>query len=315
MKLPNLRHRGGTWYYDHGGKPRRWERLGTDQAVALARYKAIRARAKASPGTVSAMLADYLATAKGSQGTLANYKSYSKHLERVFGDTPAADLEQADILRYMELNPRVSFRGEVSLLSQAYKKWMLARLLPTNPCFGVRSGRPKSQRTRLITDGELDAIVAKADERLAVAIEFAYATGLRIADLCRLRWSEIADGVQTAKTGARLMFVGSEGFDALLARARALQSRVASMYVLCDRGGKPWRPMAIRRRWNTACKRAGVKDAHWHDLRAKGGTDTAKAGGIEAAQAFLGHKDAQTTRIYLRDKRANVVHTLTRRKA
>ena len=39
MKRPNLRKRGSVWYYDHGGKPRRWERLGTDEAVALARYE------------------------------------------------------------------------------------------------------------------------------------------------------------------------------------------------------------------------------------------------------------------------------------
>lgn len=59
--MRNLRKRGAVWYYDHGGKPRRWERLGTDEAVALARYEAIRAGAAVPRGTVDAMLGDYLA--------------------------------------------------------------------------------------------------------------------------------------------------------------------------------------------------------------------------------------------------------------
>ena len=55
---------------------------------------------------------------------------------------------------------------------------------------------------------------------LAVAIELAYATGLRIGDLCRLRWADVGESVQTAKTGARQRLIVTDGLRALLDRAR-----------------------------------------------------------------------------------------------
>jgi len=225
-----------------------------------------------------------------------------------------ADVTQAMILNYLDVCPRTSFRGEIALLSAAYKLWMRKGRLSFNPCFGVRSDRAGSRRDRLLSDVEIDAIVAAAPERIAVAIELAYATGLRISDLCALRWSDIADGVRTIKTGARQSFERTPDLDAILDRARALQAKVGSMYILCARAGRQWTTDGLRRRWNAACAAACVQNAHFHDLRAKGGTDVDRDLGRDAAQKFLGHRHAQTTDVYLRDKRANVVRPLIRRK-
>lgn len=74
MKLPpNLRKRGASYYYDHGGKPRRWEPLGTDEAAALRKHARIAAAGKPGPDTVDAMLADAIAASKVKPSTLANY--------------------------------------------------------------------------------------------------------------------------------------------------------------------------------------------------------------------------------------------------
>jgi integrase len=61
----------------------------------------------------------------------------------------------------------------------------------------------------------------------------------------------------------------------------------------------------IYKRWKAACAAARIEDANIHDLRAMAATD-ARAQGIDA-QAMLGHTDAATTRIYLRDKVVPVV--------
>lgn len=122
----------------------------------------------------------------------------------------------------------------------------------------------------------------------------------------------MADHKDTQKTGARLRYAASDWLDTLLGRARALQPRVASLYVICDRRGRPMKVGTLREHWDAACKRAGVEDAHFHDLRAAGATEIDQRGGN--AQAYLGHKSRQTTEVYLRDRRPMVV-TPHRRKA
>lgn len=317
MKLPNLRKSGRAWYYDHGGRPRRWENLGIDEATALRRYHRIRALAAAGPGTVQQMILDRLAALDGQvkPATLVNYRQYAKHLGAVFGAMRPDEVTQADVLEYLDRCPRMSFRGEIALLSSAYVGWMRDKRLTANPCFGVRTDRRGSRRTRLLEHAELDRIIRASDERMAVLIELLYATGLRIAQLLALRWADLGESQQSAKRGRRIAFERTGDLDALLTRARALQGRVASLYVVCQPNGAPWAKHQAQWRWNEACKRASVGDAHLHDVRARAGTDKDAQEGPRAAQGFLGHRSPRTTELYLRDKRTTTVRPLVRKKA
>ena len=314
--LPHLRKVGNAWYFDHGGKPRRWEALGTDEARALAKYRTLLARRGAVAGTVDAMLREHLESLPGAvaPSTLKQYRVWRMHLSGVFGHLRPDEVSQADVLQYLDECPRTSFRGEVSLLSQAYWHWMRQRRITFNPCAGVHTKRPRSRRDRLLLDTELDAIMAKGGERLAVAVELAFATGLRISDLCALRWQDFDGGhVRTRKTGARQAYERTEALDDVLTRARALQARVASPFVLCDRRGQPYDRHALGRLFRQAGKAAGVKDAQFRDLRAAAGTAKDQEEGERAAQAFLGHTDARTTRIYLRGRKVTTVRPATRK--
>jgi len=323
--IKNLRRKGGAWYYDHGGNPRRYEPLGSDKAKALVRYHEIRNREPVKAGTVDAMVRDCIdymererkrakpgSKMSRADGTIRMYELYRRYLGGVFGAMKPEHVTQGDVLTYLYDCPRMTFANEIGLLSMSYMYWMRTRGLVFNPCLGVKCDRDKSKRTRLITTGEIDAIVAKADERLAVAIELAYATGLRVGDLCRLRWQDL-DGFETRKTGERLGYETTDGFDALLARARALQARVGSLYVLCDAAGRPFTRKVIAHRWHKARTLAGVPDVQFRDLRAAGATEKDRTEGHAAAQKFLGHRNAATTDRYLRGKRTTVVTPLTRK--
>jgi integrase len=315
MNRPGLRRKGRAFYFDAGGKPRRWIPLGSDEAVALKRYAQLVEESKPAHGTVDAMLAAYLANPREplAAGTLVNYRVYRRHLSAVFGKLAPHEIEQQHVILYLRNCKRKSARGEISLLSMAFTAWVEQGRAGSNPVFGVHIRLPVSRRDRLLADAEIDAVVAQADERLAVAIELAYATGLRIGDLCALRWSDMQTAIRTQKTGARQAYEATDALTAILNRARALQARVAGLFVLCDRRGRAWKPDTLRIHWTKACKAAGVVDAHFHDLRAAGGTEVDRRGGD--AQKFLGHKSRRTTEVYLRDKRVNVVTPIARRKA
>lgn len=318
-KRPNLRWKGDAGYYDHGGKPRKWEHLGDDEAVVLARWQRIHDAGKPEHGTCDKMVADLLAdpnfVKERAAGTLRMYRIFRGHLGAVFGPSEPHTITQAAILRYYRLCERKSVRGEIGLLSMAYDRFMDLGRLDFNPCLGVKARKPPSRRTRLITDAELDSVIGKTPERVAVAIELGYATGLRIGDLCALRWADLSESVKLQKTGRRLHFTRTPELDAILARCRALQARIASLYVLCARGGRQWQTDALRRQWRAACRRAGVPDARFHDIRAMGATRIDREHGRHAAQAYLGHTSPASTEIYLRDRSPPVVTPLVRKKA
>lgn len=308
QRLKGLRRKGAAWYYDTGGKPRRWVPLGSDEALALKRYRELVARPVIA-GTIDAMLAAHLSGLKRAPGTLALYKTFRKHLSGVFGHLRPDEVTQADVLRYLDDCPRTSFAGEVALLSAAYRTAMRQGGVTFNPCLGVKSGRPKAKRTRLLEPDELDRIIAHADPRLAIAVELAYATGLRISDICRLRWGDLDGPVRTAKTGARIAYTVTDDLRAILARAKALQARVGGLYVLMNRG-KPFDKDSLGYLWTKACAAAGVTDARFHDVRAMAATTVDRDGGD--AQTFLGHSDAKTTRGYLRGRKVVTVTPLRR---
>lgn len=313
MRLPRLRRKGKAFYYDTQAKPRKWIPLGSDEAVAIREYRKLHQQTVAV-GSVPQMVRDYLLTISGEKATatIAQYRAWQRHLEAVFEGVDASAVTQADIAHYLDICPRTSGRGEISLLSGAYHRWLRLGKLTFNPCIGAKSTRKRAHRTRYLTHAELDAVLTHASPLLAVAIELAYATGLRISDLVSLRWDQFEEGasVRTQKSGNRQRFELNDDFRGLLARARSLQGRVGSVYVLSGRGGQPLVRQTVGHWWRVALKAAGVRDAHWHDIRAKAGTDADAAG--QDATAFLGHGDRQTTKVYLRGRKITTVSPLKR---
>jgi integrase len=321
--FPKLRRKGNAYYYDTQSKaPRRWIALGSDPVVAVERYKRLDS-AKGRAGSIDRMVAEYLAYLDGggrgalgrpvSKSSLRAYRIWSVHLSGVFGDMAPEVLTQGDVARYLADCARTTARNEIAVLSGAYGHAMLHGGLTFNPCAGIKSNRPRSRRQRYLQDGELAAIRAKASPILQVAIDLAYLTGLRVSDLIPLRWGDFTSEsvIENRKTGARQRFRLTDDLRGVLAAAKALQGRVASLYVLSHRGA-PLKQRTLGNWWAAACRAASVEDAHWHDIRAKAGTDADEAG--QNAQRLLGHADARTTAGYLRSKRVVEVEPVRRRK-
>jgi integrase len=319
--LPRLRQKGHAYYFDTQRTPRYWIPLGSDRVAALRQYERLMA-SQGAPGTVTRMVTEYLdhlaAGGRGAFGrpvrapTLGQYRAFAKHLTSVFDDVRPEEVTQADVAKYLRDCKRTSARGEISLLSSAYQHALAEQQITFNPCIGVRSPVPRAKRDRYITDDELAAVREKALPVLQIAMDLAHLTGLRVSDLLSARWDQFGDGyLENAKTGVRQRFVLTDDLRDVLAAARALQGRVVSLYVLA-RHGRPLNRHTVGTWWRAACAAAGVTDAHWHDIRAKAGTD-AEADGADP-QKLLGRSSAQTTRTYLRGKRIHTVDPVRRKR-
>jgi integrase len=313
VRFPRLRKKGRAYYYDTQAKPRKWIPLGSDESAALAEYRKLVNR-EASSGTIGKMLAEYVdwLTGQRSKNTILQYRVWEGHLAGIFGHMRPAELTQADVARYLDECPRKNARGEISVLSGAYHKWLRAGLVTFNPCIGSKSLKKRPARTRLLSTKELLAVLEHSSPLLAVAIELAYATGLRVSDLVAARWDQFTDDapIQTAKRGARLRFRLDDDLRGLLARCRALQGRVVSLHVLGGRGGRPIHRQTLTGWWRAACKSAGVQDAVWHDIRAAAISEKKRRAGEKAAQEFAGHTTLQATRVYLRGRDVTEVEAL-----
>jgi integrase len=64
--------------------------------------------------------------------------------------------------------------------------------------------------------------------------------------------------------------------------------------------GKPLDRSKVRKRFQRACDRAGVRIVRFHDLRYTFGTRIAASGevSLRTLQEWMGHRDAKTTLIY-----------------
>lgn len=322
MKRPGLRRKGAAFYFDTGGKPRKWIPLGSNEVQALAEYERLANRPPS--GTVGAMLQAYMVHLKAggdgahgkplAQASLDNLDGWQLHLHKVLGHMAPEEVTQAEVLLYLVKCPRTSACGEISFLSGAYRHAMLQQGRVTfNPCIGAKLGKPRSHRTRYLTHAEYDALYAASGPLLRLFLDLAYMLALRVSDVCSLRWDqfELGSAVHTKKTGARQRFPVTPDLRAVLDEARAMQGKVISMYVVAGRGGRPISRHKAGDMFRAACKVAGLEDAQPRDIRAKAGTDRDADGGD--AQRLLGHEDARTTKVYLRGKKVRVVEPMKRR--
>ena len=140
-------------------------------------------------------------------------------------------------------------------------------------------------------------------------------TGLRRGELLALRWRDIdftgsvirvrgsfAAGVLTTPKSGRVRSVPMASEVAEDAR-QALRTRVIATdeddLVFVGELGTYLDGSALRRRYDSALARAGLRPLRFHDLRHTFGTRMIAKADIRRVQEWMGHADIQTTMKYL----------------
>lgn len=298
-------HHGAYWLV----KRNRWTRLGTSLPEALAEYgRQIR---PPQAGSMATLIHDALDAKrpKLAKNTWAQYQVVARKLASILAEFNPHDVlprHLAEIRQAMQDTPNMANRL-LSVARLVFDYALERGLVDSNPATGIKR-LEEAQRKAMPTDDEVNAIRAKSPPRLQVIIDLLVLTGQRVGDVLALRRSDLTDegiAFTQQKTGARIIVLWSPELRAAVERAKALHGNIRALTLLHNRRGKPPDYRTTYQQWQLACERAGVSDAHLHDLRAYALT-RAQQEGLDPT-ALAGHTSAAMTKRYLRAKEIPLV--------
>ena len=206
------------------------------------------------------------------------------------------------------LSPK-SLQRRLSACRSCYQ-WMLKHgRIAASPAAGIRAPKaPRKLPQVLDVDEAVQLVELPTDAPLGVRdraiLELFYSSGLRLSELCALRWRDLdlADGLVTVlgKGGKqRSVPVGSHARKALEDWRGESQGQPDAP-VFPGRGGATITPRAVQIRLQRLAQRQGLfKRVHPHLLRHSFASHVLESSGdLRGVQELLGHADIATTQIY-----------------
>ncbi|HEX8101505.1 MAG TPA: site-specific integrase [Solirubrobacteraceae bacterium] len=188
--------------------------------------------------------------------------------------------------------------------------------LPSNPVADIDKPQPRpTGDIEVFSPEEVRALVRAAGSEQDAAIYLTAAfTGLRRGELLALRWRDVDFGGQVIRVRAN--FAGGQLTTPKSGKVRSVPmapdvaTALASLgqregwtgdddLVFAGPAGTFLDGAALRRRYYTAVKRAGLRPLRFHDLRHTFGTRMIAKADIRRVQEWMGHADVQTTMKYL----------------
>jgi integrase/recombinase XerC len=193
---------------------------------------------------------------------------------------------------------------------RSFYRWLLRHgRIGANPAAALRAPKaPRKLPQVLDVDEAVQLVELPTDAPLGLRdramLELFYSSGLRLSELCALRWRDLdlAEGLVTVlgKGGKqRSVPVGSHARAALEAW-RAESAGRAEQPVFPGRGGAPIGARAVQIRLRRLAQRQGLfKRVHPHLLRHSFASHVLESSGdLRGVQELLGHADIATTQIY-----------------
>lgn len=193
---------------------------------------------------------------------------------------------------------------------RSFFRWMVKHgQLKAAPSDGLRAPKAPRKLPQVLDVDQMQALVeVPTDSTLGLRdramLELFYSSGLRLSELCALRWQglDLADGLVRVdgKGGkTRLVPLGSHARRAL-GEWRASTGAVATDPVFPGRGGAPITPRAVQIRLRQIAQRQGIVGrVHPHLIRHSFASHVLESSGdLRGVQELLGHADIATTQIY-----------------
>lgn len=244
-----------------------------------------------------------------------------KNLVGFFGgrclyEITSLDIEKYRVERLQGVTPATVNR-ELACLKHMLNKAKEWGKVSENPALKVKLLKEKNRRVRYLEREEIKALLDACSEHVKPIVITALNTGMRKGEILSLKWPDVdlrqrIVYIYETKSGKSRKVDINDWLAETLIR---LRKHPDSPYVFCNKDGVPYGN--IRKSFETAKRRAGIKDFRFHDLRHTFASHLVMAGvGLRTVQVLLGHQTYQMTLRYAHlspDHRRAAVNTFCKR--
>lgn len=309
--------RGRTWYLDYLHKGRRTRRaVGRSRRMAELALKDIEVKiakgenlgVQERPRVLFRDCAtEYLEYSKIHKATSSSERDALslKWLTAAFGDQYLFGITHRQIEQYMkERIDKGGVKGSTVNRELACLRHMLNKAtewgyLDENPAKGIKMFKESPGRIRFLEPTEIDKLLKECPPYLKPIAVTALNTGLRQSEILGLKWSNVnlrtrtMMVLQTKNNEPRFVPIN----ETVHRELKRLYVRRHGDFVFCDKSGRPYGK--VYRGFKAACRRAGITDFTFHDLRHTFASHLAMADtNIRTIQELLGHKSIKMTMRY-----------------
>jgi integrase len=226
-------------------------------------------------------LADRYVENYGGQRSFERFKSHVvRDLRAEFGDRRLSEITYLDLETYRNRRkgtptkagkPRTdaSVNRDMAIIGHMLSKAVEWGMLEISP---FKKGKrlmfkENNHRLRFLSDAEVEALIKACSPHLRPIVEVAFLSGMRRGELLGLKWEEIRNGfiyLTETKSGKARQIPINDRLAEVLKEVRR-EKQLKSPHVFCDSQGR--RFFEVKRSFASACRRAGLEDFRFHDLR------------------------------------------------
>jgi integrase len=231
------------------------------------------------------------------------------HLIPAFGNKYLSQITPAMIARYKVVRraqgaSASSINKELAFSKHAYnitlKDW---EWVTDNPFIKIPMEKVNNGRLRYLTYEEYENLINACDSWLKPIVITAVNTGMRKGNVMGLTWQQIdlARGMillEHTKNGERQGIPMNENVKEVFQELSQVRY-IHGSFVFTYPDGSQVKETAIQRHFKRACKKAGIEDFRFHDLRHTFASWLVQSGvDLYSVQRLLGHKEFKMTQRY-----------------
>lgn len=285
----------------------------------------------AKGGTVGDLIRQYVHEAEDGRPLRRNKLQVLRRLEARIGPTRLRDLTTEAVIAYARKRRKegagratvgmdLSYLGTV--LRHARALWRVqvtpVPVREAQDALTIAGEIGKSgQRDRRPTAEEIERLIGHFARRprsgipMGDVMRFAIASGMRLGEICRIRWDDFDEKRRLVLIRDRKDPRNKEGRNELIPLLPIAGYDPLALILSRPREGEliwPYKAESASSAWIRACSDLGIKDLHFHDLRAEFASRALEAGmSIEQVALVTGHRQWAMLKRYARLRGSDLV--------